>query len=581
MHGFDPTVTENSADAALRRAELQSVVFASLPKRVQLLRAATDFPAGTEKVCLRVHRNHPFEFIASLFPAFVAYADYDVAIELGDYDDSLNFALDADADIELIWLDYTRYKVSVSELLEWLAARIEVLSSRANAPILVADWADVHPDAVAFNQGLNNLAKKVSGVRVLPISQIAEDLGSGFVDNRMSEIGATRLSERANVTLARLFGLVWLPSVLRARLKAVVFDLDNTLWGGVLGEDGPKGIILTGGYQKLHETALDLAKSGLFLGVLSRNQPEDVVAVFDAKCIGLTLGDFSATSVSWEKKSTGMRDIAEKLRIGFDSILFVDDNPGELAAVAAECPGIKLLRATDDPEETCRALNFFPGLHSWGVDEADLIRSEDLASNDIRAGLRMAASDEVDYLAALQLKLKVTVDPMEHRERLQQLSVKTNQFNLALQRLSDRDVDSYLTAPDKHSVAIWMSDRFSDSGLIAAVFLTNDGKGTMSVDELCVSCRALGRGVEDAMIVAAIDATVDAQGENSERVVSSIRFSTQKGPRNRPALKWLSKFSGTDVTGSEIVSVDWSQSVQVAKARSTGINIEKGNMNAD
>lgn len=558
------------------RAESQNVIFAEAPRRADLLRLAVSVSPEATPIRLRVHRNYPFEFIASLLQPFCAYDWRRINVEIGDYDDSLSFILNGSADIELIWLDYERYKLAPEALLEWLKSRVVTLRAATRAPILVAAWPGHAKDAAIFNASMRAWTMDLPGVRLMPLDEVADALGDDYRDERMSSIGGTRLSERANVTLARLLGLSWLPAALRPRLKAVVFDLDNTLWGGVLGEDGQRGVLVGQEYDLLQEKAADLAQSGLFLGMLSRNEPEDVEAMFASGRMKLLAQSFSARSVSWGSKAAGMAEIAKTLRIGFDSILFVDDNPGELAAVATACPGINLLHAKPDPRETCRALNHYPGLFSFGVDATDALRSSDLSSNDARQSLRSETIDHNDYIASLELEFRVAVNPVGHRTRLHQLSQKTNQFNLALKRLSETDVSDVISASDSHVVAIWMTDKFSNSGLIAAMFASADGQGRLCVDELCISCRALGRGVEDLMVVTAIDAAVAEVVANCSIPIKQLRFHTQKGPRNDPARAWLEAFTGLALGENNIVEIALTETAQIERARALPVRIKQG-----
>ncbi len=539
-----------------RRAECQGAFFAESPKRAAVMRAAKSLAVHGAPVRLRVHRNMPFEFIASLLPAFLAFSGHAITCTFSDYDDSLMLAGEGEADVELVWLDFDRYSMTADDLVTWLVSRCQALRSRSRAPILVASSPRRGGAADVLNQRLRDGLGAIPGVRVLPIEDVAAKVGEAYFDARFAAVGATTLSERANVELARAFGLLWLPAVLQPPLKAVVFDLDNTLWGGVLGEDGIDGLMVDGAYSALHEKAAALAEGGMFLGVLSRNEDVDVRAAFASGRIGLPAERIAAWSVSWGSKAEGMQAIAQTLRIGLDAILFVDDNPGELAAVVAACPGIRVLHAKPDPAETLRALELYPGLFSWGRDDAGAVRAADLANNAEREAVRAGAKGEEEYLASLALTVSIAVDPDDQRERLRQLSEKTNQFNLALRRLNDIDVAEILAAPDRFAAGIWLRDRFSDSGLIGAIFARLDGPGRLVVEELCVSCRALGRGIEDAMIAAAVnDLLAAAQADGA--AVATVAFSHATGPRNGPARDWLARFTGQALGESGIVEIPW------------------------
>ncbi|MEW6132912.1 MAG: HAD-IIIC family phosphatase [Pseudomonadota bacterium] len=565
-----------TVDEALSKAEFQRTIFSERPRRADLLRIAAAMSVNTKAFRLRVHRNHPFEFIASALPPFLSYSDRRVECVLGDYDDSLTLAIGGDADIELVWLDFDRYKLDANELLDWLFGRIEALRAKSRAPILVAASSKQDTTACDFNRQLRERSTNMAGVRVLPLDEIAASLGPDYHDARMSQVGATRLSERANIEIARHMGLCWLPAALAPRLKAVVFDLDNTLWKGVLGEDGIEGIVIDEKFKALHAKAAALADSGLFIGLLSRNEPADVDAMLASGRMGHLAEKISARSISWNSKADGMKHIADTLRIGYDAILFVDDNPGELAAIAAACPGIHLLFASPDPAETTRALDFYPGLFTWGSDSTDALRANDLATNDARDALRAEAGSERDYLESLKLVLRIAANPHNHRTRLQQLSQKTNQFNLALRRLSEIDVDEALNDPRQAAVGIWLNDRFSDSGLIGALFARLEEENRLRVEELCVSCRALGRGIEDAMIIAALNAAIDAIEHATNTRILEIGFAYDQGPRNEPARSWLRKFSGQGLGERGFAILPWNAEERAATVRNLPIRIKQG-----
>ncbi len=232
----------STADACLTRAEWQKVIFAERPERPALLALPTNWPCRTFR--LRAHRNHSFEFVGSVLQRFLAYAQFDAQIEYSSYDDTLSFSIAGSADVELIWLDFERYRPSFNApaLMAWLIERIRTLRSLSDAPILVTDWAADDVVAVDFNRLLHQAGTMVPAVFVAPQSSIASHLGAEYFDHRMASITGTTISNRGCVATARALGLQWLPALLRPRLKAIVLDLDNTLYSGVLGEEGVAGI---------------------------------------------------------------------------------------------------------------------------------------------------------------------------------------------------------------------------------------------------------------------------------------------------------------------------------------------------
>lgn len=535
--------TNNNLEYSLNKIEEQKTLFALNLRRSELLQLRREVENQTE-MKLRVHRNQPIEYILSALPSFLAYSDLSLTNIISDYDDSLSFQLTSEkVDVELIWLDFERYLLNTSELLEWLYSRIVFLREKTNTPILIASWASIERKASEFNKQLVDKIKTIADVKILSIDEIRKELGEEYIDTRFSKIGATKLSEKANLQIARLLGLCWLPAVLKPRLKALVLDLDHTLWGGVLGEDGLKGVIIDDAYQSLHKEIINLSESGLMIGVLSRNEMSDVKEIFDTSVLKPLKERITAFSVSWGSKAIGMKIIAEKFRISYDSILFVDDNPGELALVAEACQGVQLLLACPDPIDTVRALKYYPNLFSFNIKTEDALRSYDLQKNIDRETLEQTSLNKTEYLKSLNLNLTLALNAKEQIGRIAELSNKTNQFNLVLARMNETEASTYFQNTRKAVVSISLKDRFSDSGLIGIVFFELKEDLSVIISELCISCRALGRGVEDAMLFSAINLGVSHFKELKNQTTIDLKFKYSLGERNKPALDWLRKLS--------------------------------------
>jgi HAD superfamily phosphatase (TIGR01681 family) len=344
---------------SIARAEWQSVVFAKRPRRAALLELAeADLP--TTPLRIHVHRNQPFEFVASCAGAFLRYAGWDPVFTYGPYDDSFSFHDRVNADVEFVWLDLERYQEGRKELATWLGQRIRCLRSLSDAPILVAS-ADPA------------LIPSLPGVRTCTQASM--------------EIGAASWVETA-----RQFAFLWLPPTFRPRFKAIVVDLDYTLYRGVLSQHGPDGIELTAEHVRLQKALAAVQESGISLAVVSRNDPAEVEALFSQRHdFPLASQMISAWSVGWGAKSQGILDIAASLRIGLDAFLYLDDNAGELAEVAAALPEVSLFHAAD-PVETARALELYPGLNGYGTGEADRLRAFDLAVAPQRMSSLLASS---------------------------------------------------------------------------------------------------------------------------------------------------------------------------------------------
>jgi FkbH-like protein len=537
----------------MARAEWQAVLFASAPSRRDLLKLHPIWE--TRELHVRVHRNHAFEPVASVAVPYLAFAGYTPTFTYSGYDDSLAFNTPGAADVELLWLDFTRYRTQglIDGLAAWVGQRLATLRAQSDAPILVPDFAEDSDAARAFNSELREIAAGLPAVYVCDQAQVRAELGERYIDDRAAAVAGTRMSNAACVRSARLLGSRWLPAAVAPRLKAIVLDLDNTLYEGVLGEDGSAGVRLTEGHAALQRKLVDLGREGLFLAVCSRNEPADVHELFAARAdFPLRPEHLATMQVSWAPKAAGLRQIAEALRIGVDAILFVDDNPGELAAVTSELPGVATLYAGPRAEDTLRALDFFPGLHRWRADETDALRARDLAAARIREEAAAGASDPDEYLRSLAVRLRFTRDAQAELERLASLSNKTNQFNLSLRRLSVAETARFMEAPDHAAISVRLSDRLSDSGIIGAVFTRVEGD-TVLVEDLCISCRALGRNLEDVIVTEAIRCATAGSD------VRRVRFRPVDGPRNQPALEWLARFTDGAATPDESgwVSIPW------------------------
>lgn len=570
------TVTESPSsemEFALLKSEQQAVIFSpSPPSRKDVMRLSQPWPKRRLKVAF--HRNDTVEYILTPISRFLGFADLDIDPVIGSYDDSLSFAEEetwADADVHVVWLTYERYQALPADELEtWLESRIAALRRSSSAPILLTN-AVLKGEGASQREGdvnaaLARLAERIGGLRIYPATEVRDALGYDYWDSRLSTLGGTSISNRASMEHARLLGLSWLPAAVRPRLKAIVLDLDNTLYSGVLGEDGLSGVELTPGHRKFQEQLRDLQESGILLAVASRNEPEDVEKLFETRTdFPLNKDLLNVLCVGWYPKSKMIAEIAAELNIGTDAILFIDDNLGELAEVSSMVSGLHVAHAAA-PEAMPYILPRYPNLLSWSSTDTDRFRAQDLASRSARQALRESAVDPSSYLKALEIVLTFSMRPRDQLRRLHEIANKTNQFVLALARFSEAEVEKYVTDPEFACVAFSLRDRLAESGNVGAIFAHREGQDLL-VDELCVSCRALGRGIETELIANALEGLL--RELPAERVVWAFR----EGPRNRPGLDWLQGFCGQQLdpaAGSVSISAH-----EIAGRLSSGADIEK------
>ncbi|MGB8065432.1 MAG: HAD-IIIC family phosphatase [Candidatus Sulfotelmatobacter sp.] len=538
---------------------------ARAPKRADLMRLVE--PTGLSQICLQIHRNHAFELVGSVLPPFLWAAGMKPIFDYGAYDDSLSFTQLNPFAVQVVALDFERYGEygHRTDFHRWAASRLEALRSKTDAPIVISDWPSDDDHAQRFNVELEKTAEQLPSVLIWKVSEIFAEMRSAFFEGRAARAKGTRLSDRACVELARNLGLVRLPSALYPRIKAVVIDLDNTLYDGVLGEDGVAGINITEQHSAVSEQLLRLREEGVFLAVLSKNDERD----FERLCARrldflLRREHFSAASIGWQSKPKGLNHIAEQLRVATDAILVVDDNAGEIEQIRAAHPKTHLLHARN-ATETLFWLRHYPTLNGYPANLATKLRVEDLDASRAREELRASTSSS-DYLREMQIELNYAANSIRSRQRLAELSQKTNQFNTGLQRFSESEVGRRLQASDLFTISISMRDKFSDSGIIAGIFARTEGE-CLVIDEICVSCRALGRNVENPMIALALAPTIE------QNRLRNIVFKWREGPRNLPARMWLESFTGMhDLPGHATVTVAWEQLPQLSQHLSAPIS---------
>lgn len=535
-------------EAALRKAEWQPVLFTSRPLRSRLLMLRASWVC--EPLRIRVHRNHAFEHVASAMGPYLAYAGWRGEFHYSDYDDSLSLGEVADApqvDAEIVWLDFERYdqRHNPTGLTRWLLERLHGLRALSSAPILVLGWGGGGNLARAFHATLDEALGTIPGARLCDPEPVAELLGDRFFDDRAAPLSGTRLSDMACVLLARELTCHWLAASLRPRIKALALDLDQTLYRGVIGEDGPERVELTSSHAELQRRLVALQSQGVFLAMVSRNRLEDVERLFAVRAdFPLRWEHFSACSIGWADKALGLGEVAGALRIGVDAMAFVDDNPGELAAVAAHWPPLHTVYAEEDADGTCRTLDWYPGLWTWSVGETDLLRVADLGTATLRAQALEQSANREEYLRSLQIRIDLGLNPRARLARLVELSQKTNQFNLNLGRIGEAEMTRCLEDHGRRVVSIRLRDRLSDSGVIGLVSGRRQGEALV-IDELCISCRALGRNLEDLLVGQAVRWILE------ELPADRVEFEHRTGSRNEPARQWLAQLLRHALVGDQ------------------------------
>jgi FkbH-like protein len=294
--------------------------------------------------------------------------------------------------------------------------------------------------------------------------------------------------------------------------KCMVLDLDNTLWGGVIGDDGLEGIVLGQGdptgeaFLELQNYALQQANRGVILAVCSKNDEANALAPFEKHPeMVLKRADIACFVANWDDKAKNVRRIANELNIGLDSLVFVDDNPFERNLVRAELPMVAVPELPDDPAFFARTIadaGYFEGIR---VTDEDRERSQQYQANAERSVLQAQSADLPSYLRSLDTELVWKEFDKVGLQRIVQLINKTNQFNLTTRRYTENDILSIMANPAAFGLQLRLIDRYGDNGIIGIVIGNRQG-GEVAIDTWLMSCRVLGRQVEEATLGLVVEA---------------------------------------------------------------------------
>jgi FkbH-like protein len=323
-----------------------------------------------------------------------------------------------------------------------------------------------------------------------------------------------------------------LRSILGRSKKVLALDLDNTLWGGVVGDLGPGGIRVGQGsgegeaFLAFQQYAKQLSQRGIVLAVCSKNDPEKASEPFEKRGgMALQMSDFSAFVANWNNKADNLRTIAERLELSLDSIVFVDDNPAERALVRRFVPQVSVPDLPEDPAGYIDALARHRYFEATSFTQEDSARGRYYAENSRRRDLAEGAPDLESFLASLRMKMNVEPINELNIERATQLVNKSNQFNLTTRRYTLAEVRELVASADWRTVTFSLRDELGDNGLISVILLRKQ-PDALAIDTWVMSCRVLQRGVEQFARNELVDL---CRAENSERLLGTYVPTAKNG----------------------------------------------------
>ena len=436
---------------------------------------------------------------------------------------------------------------------DWISALKTMIANLPSIPIFVSSLdvssvkcqfgAEVRLETDFENYFIKNIeAIHASGgnIYVLPVKEAITDLGrSNFYAAKMWYMGSMPYSIKGLTILADM--ITRFVGVTKGmHKKCFALDLDNTLWGGVIGEDGVNGIVLANNkegarYKDTQRLLKKMKEQGVMLAILSKNNVKDVEPVFTHSDMVLKHEDFVAEVINWEPKSVNIRKLAKDLNIGLDAFVFLDDNPAEREQMRAECPEVTVLDFPKDssllPEVTAKAYDdYFLALEVTGEDskKTAMYKAESLRTAEMNS-----ATSVEDFLKKLDMTMIIHFMAPEEEKRVTQLTNKTNQFNVTTRRYSEEEIHHFATSPDTDIITIHMADKYGDQGLLSVLILKYEGDAAI-IDTFLMSCRVMGRNAE-IEILSAVKNLLE------KKHIQTIKASYLKTAKNSPVAELFEK----------------------------------------
>lgn len=333
---------------------------------------------------------------------------------------------------------------------------------------------------------------------------------------------------------------IW--SIVQPPYKVIVMDCDNTLWRGVCGEDGTSGIVVDENKQMFQEVIKRYKNDGMLLCLCSKNNEEDVFDVFHQRAdMKLKLDDFVSWRINWRSKSENLKSMAEELRLGLDSFIYIDDDHIQCAEIEANCPEVLVLQMPLADQAFTESLS-----HLWALDikkatKEDTERSSFYKTNAAREQFKSDLTLE-QFIQSLQLSITISDLLPSQIERVSQLSFRTNQFNTTTKRRTEQEMMKLEQSGMKCST-VYVKDKFGDYGLVGS-FIYSEENSRLVVDNVALSCRALGRGVEHRML-----AHLGSLAANHNKHTVDILYS--RSPKNKPVEDFLEETVGQYRRGND------------------------------
>ena len=374
-----------------------------------------------------------------------------------------------------------------------------------------------------LNMGLMDLSQRYANLFICDIAGLQNKLGRDmmFAPNVYVSTEMVLSIDALPYVASRVMDIIC--AIKGQFKKCLILDLDNTVWGGVIGDDGLEGIQLGHGlgigkaFTEFQMWVKKLKQRGVIICVASKNNEETAKEPFKKHPdMVLKLEDIAVFQANWETKVDNIRTIQRILNIGFDSMVFLDDNPFERNIVRENIPGITVPELPQDPGEYLEYLYSLNLFETASYSQADKDRTKQYQVEAQRVSLQKTFSNEADFLKSLDMTSVVSGFNKFNTPRVAQLSQRSNQFNLRTVRYTEADIEALGQDPDVIDLSFTLEDKFGDNGLIAVIIMKKQDEETLFIDTWFMSCRVLKRGMEDFTLNTMIEA---AREKGYKRIV--------------------------------------------------------------
>jgi FkbH-like protein len=464
-----------------------------------------------------VLRNEAWEPHLSHAASIADIFSINLEFEYSIYDDSpLSYPVNRNIPV-LIWLNWERVlnkKKYIQDLAEIYEGRNPLYLVLPRGPKKFVN---------EFKNFVSSRINKLNPIQIASDDDLSEQFISGYSHNELLEI-STYIGQNLAVQL-------FYPEI-----KAIISDLDNTLYKGILGEDNLHGLVLTSEYKLLQDKILELFNHGILINLVSKNNASEVdMLMSSAQIISIPKEKFTYIIASWNKKSESVSSILQKLNFDQESTAFIDDNPRELFEIGLIHPRILAINASN-PNEVIRILDCdIFSKSKFSTIKSDQ-RSKDIQANEIR--YKKLSSKKTSQNILRLMGTKIMSKPAElvfERERAEELFRKTNQFNFSNQRSK---MEMTFNKEVAGCIISCLSDIYSDSGIISAFKYVVEPNSDIVVQEFVISCRALGREVEKLILKSILKCCAE---EEILKADSKVFFVFNKSERNIPAQEFIEK----------------------------------------